>query len=207
MPSAKRTNAIPIVILAAGASARMGEEDKLLQIVDGQDLLSLVTGRAVSTGSPVFVTLATERMHIAAAIAHHPVTIVPVAEAARGVSESLKAGIRSLPEGVPGVLVMLADMPEITRDDLLQMMTHFAELGGRRVVRAADAQGTPGNPVILPARLFPEVARLSGDIGARDLIRREDVNLVILPGARATTDLDTPEDWVAWRRSRKRDQG
>ncbi len=199
-----RSNTIPIVILAAGASSRMGDDDKLLQIVDGQDLLSLVTDRAVSTGSPVFVTLAAERMHIAAAIAHRPVTIVPVAEAARGVSESLKAGLRSLPAGVPGVLVMLADMPEITRDDLLQMMAHFAELGGRRVVRASDENGTPGNPVILPARLFAQLARLRGDVGARDLIRREEVNLVPLPGARATTDLDTPEDWIAWRRARER---
>jgi CTP:molybdopterin cytidylyltransferase MocA len=198
------SQAVPILILAAGASSRMGDDDKLLQLVDGQDLLSLVVGRAVATGGPVYVTLATDRMKLARAIADQPVTIVPVAEAARGVSESLKAGIRSLPKGAQGVLIMLADMPELTTDDICLMLTHFAELGSMRVVRATDKNGTPGHPVILPARLFPKVEKLHGDIGARDLIQGEMTNEVPLPGLRATTDLDTPEDWIAWRAKRRK---
>ena len=190
---------IAILILAAGASTRMESTDKLLEVIDGQDLISLVTSRAYATGFPVFVAIATDKMERAKAIAHMPITIVPVANADEGMSASLRAGIRSLPKGLNGVLVMLADMPDITADDLVTLLTHFAETGSDRVVRATDATGHPGNPAIIPRRLFAKMKKLTGDTGARAIFDQETVNLVRLPDGHASTDLDTPQDWVAWR--------
>jgi len=193
------TKKIAILILAAGTSSRMEGRDKLLELIKGQDLLSRVTEQACATGFSVFVTLGTDAKKRAQAIANAPVTIIPVADASQGMSVSLKAGIRSLPPGLNGVLIMLADMPEITTDDLSILLTHFAEVGAKRVVRGTDETGHPGHPVILPARLFNRVGRLSGDQGARELLMRENVSLVQLPRGHATTDLDTPEDWISWR--------
>lgn len=193
---------IAILILAAGASTRMEGCDKLLELVEGQDLLSRVTARACATGFPVFVTLGTDTKERAQAIANAPVTIIPVAGASQGMSVSLKAGIRSLPSGLNGVLIMLADMPEITTEDLSVLLTHFAEVGAKRVVRGTDDTGHPGHPVILPSRLFKAVGQLSGDQGARELLMHENVSLVQLPKGHATTDLDTPEDWISWRAGR-----
>ena len=53
--------------------------------------------------------------------------------------------------------------------------------------------------MIVPARLLPEMAALRGDTGARALMQSHPVRHVALPGRRAVTDLDTPEDWAAWR--------
>lgn len=195
---------IAILILAAGASVRMGGRDKLLELIDGQDLISRVTEQACATGFPVYVAIATDRMERAKAIAHMPITIVPVANAQDGMSASLRAGIRSLPTGISGVLVMLADMPEITRDDLVTLLTHFAETGSDRVIRATDATGHPGNPAIIPRRLFSKLKGLSGDHGARVIFDQESVNLVRLPDGHASTDLDTPQDWVAWRKAKSK---
>ena len=72
------------------------------------------------------------------------------------------------------------------------------------ILRAADRDGTPGNPVLFPADLLPDLQKIKGDKGARDLLRRHagKVHLIPLPEAHALTDLDTPEDWAAWRARR-----
>ena len=53
--------------------------------------------------------------------------------------------------------------------------------------------------MIFPAAILPALRHLTGDSGARDILRTHPVRHVALPGLRATTDLDTPEAWAAWR--------
>lgn len=189
---------LPILLLAAGASARMRGEDKLMRPIGGQPLLRDRAETALATGAALFVTLpvksqAPDRWQALEGLAR--CTLLPVPDAGQGLSASLRAGLSALPASAPGVLVMLADMPDITRDDLAALMAPF---DGTRLVRAVDEAGKPGNPVILPARLFARASTLSGDTGARALMAEEDPLLVALPGQNARTDLDTPEDWQAW---------
>jgi CTP:molybdopterin cytidylyltransferase MocA len=66
-------------------------------------------------------------------------------------------------------------------------------------VRATDIRGRAGHPVGFPARLLPALLDVSGDLGAREVLTRNPPQPVPLPGQRATLDLDTPEDWAAWR--------
>ncbi|PKP79286.1 MAG: nucleotidyltransferase family protein, partial [Alphaproteobacteria bacterium HGW-Alphaproteobacteria-2] len=95
------------------------------------------------------------------------------------------------------VLVLPADMPEITTEDLRAVAAAF---DGAHVLRGAGADGTPGHPVLFPAAALPALAALSGERGARDLAAG--ARLVTLPGRHALTDLDTPEDWADWRAAR-----
>ena len=70
--------------------------------------------------------------------------------------------------------------------------------------RGAAEDGTPGHPVLFDGALRDDFADLSGDSGGRAIIDRykDRTHLVPLPGRRALTDLDTPEDWEAWRSAR-----
>lgn len=113
-------------------------------------------------------------------------------------SASLGAGIAALPTGSSGVMLVLGDMPEVTGRDMADLVAAFDAAGGDVVIRACDADGTPGHPVVFPARLFGELAGLTGDRGAKQILRDEDVRLVSLPGRHATLDLDTPEEWAEW---------
>ena len=79
------------------------------------------------------------------------------------------------------------------------MKIALQEFDGASIIRATTEDGHPGHPVIFPAALLPEMAALRGDAGARDLLSRHPVRFLALPGSRAVTDLDTPEDWAAWR--------
>jgi len=190
---------IAILIVTAKIPPRMDGRDPLLAIIDGQDLLSQVTARACATGVPVFVTIATDTMDRAQAIASQPVTIIPLPDGKFDMAESLRAGIKSLPKGLDGVLVMLADMPKLTTDDLVTLLTHFAEVGAKRVISATDQSGRPGHPIVLPARLFRLASRMSGDVGARVMLQNSSVSLVRLDKGHAVLDLERPEDWIAWR--------
>ena len=191
--------AIAILLLAAGASSRMQGRDKLLEEVDGQPLLSLLSRRSALTGLPVFVTLPS-KTHPRAAAAGSAIPVV-VPDASEGMGASIRGGVAALPAGTQGVMILPADMPEIEAQDLLQLAARFQGAGGP-VLRAAAADGTPGHPVLFPHRCFEALKSLSGDQGARSVLKAETLRLVPLPGKRALTDLDTPEDWAVWRGSR-----
>ena len=192
-----------IVIPAAGASLRMRGADKLSGDVDGLPALRHAAVTAVRSGVPVIVTLPDGGPHAAPRRAELPglgVTALPIPDAHEGMAASLRAGVRAA-GNAEAVLVMLPDMPEITVDDLAAMIAaHEAE--SNRALRGTAYDGTPGHPVVLPRRLFAEVAVLTGDEGARRVLSGEDVGLVRLPGRHAVLDLDTPEDWADWRAGR-----
>ncbi|MFD1511237.1 nucleotidyltransferase family protein [Lacimonas salitolerans] len=187
---------LAILILAAGQSSRMRGGDKLRQTVDGKPLLTVLAGRALATGLPVWITLP-GLDHPRAQTLPPGVTPVPVPDAAQGMGASIRAGISALPDSIDATMILPADMPELTAADLCHMADTYA--GG--ILRATSAAGTPGHPVVFPASLFAELRGLTGDEGARHVIsaNRDALHLIPLPDAHATTDLDTPEAWAAWR--------
>ncbi|WP_269150476.1 NTP transferase domain-containing protein [Frigidibacter albus] len=185
-----------ILLCAAGSSRRMRGADKLLELVGSVPLLRRQAVAAAAQGVRVLVTLGPDQPLRAAALERLAVEPLVVPEAAEGMAASLRAGAAAA-EGA-ALLVMLADMPEIGAEDLAAVIAaHLA--APEAVVRAAGEDGTPGHPVVIPARLLAGLTRLSGDQGAREVLRGEAAVLVPLPGQRALTDLDTPEDWAAWR--------
>lgn len=187
-----------ILILAAGAASRMRGADKLLEPIDGEALLTRIARAALATGWPVTVALPPDRPGRAAALAGLNLRAVTVPDPGPGMAASLVAGLQAMPAGP--VMLLLADLPEITAEDLVQMVRAHQDAPGL-IHRGTAADGTPGHPVIFPGWARPELLRLEGDQGAREVIRRhaDRLRLTALPGAHATTDLDTPEAWAEWR--------
>jgi molybdenum cofactor cytidylyltransferase len=187
-----------ILILAAGASSRMRGADKLMELIGASPLITRQASRALATGVPVFVTLPPGNPDRAEALAGLDVTTVPVPDAALGLSASLRAGLGAV--GARPVLVLLADLPEITTDDLMRLLHRHAEVPDL-ILRATAEDGTPGHPVLFPPWALAGLAQVTGDSGAREVLRRhpDRTELIALPGRHAVTDLDTPEEWAAWR--------
>jgi CTP:molybdopterin cytidylyltransferase MocA len=188
---------IATLLLAAGKSSRMGARDKLLETVDGVPLLALLTARALIVG-PTFVTLPSADHPRRSALPQSAQIVV--VDANLGMAHSIKAGIAALPDTATGVVILPADMPDITAADMAAI--HAAASGSNLpIVRANTQDGRVGHPIYFAASQFHRFADLDGDRGAQRLtVGLEDqIRLVTLDGDRALLDLDTPEDWAAYR--------
>ena len=183
----------------------MRGRDKLLEPVDGTPLLLRQVRMALSLYLPVLVTLAPatpKRALLFQNVSSPDLTVQHVADAKQGISASLRTGARwADANGFTGLMVILPDMPDLEAQDLAAV-AHLQAEHPDDVIRATDASGQQGHPTVLPARLYPALMTLSGDRGARDVLRKERIRPCPLSGNRATTDLDTPEAWTAWRAAR-----
>ena len=193
---------IAILILAAGASRRMQGRDKLLENVDGMTLLRRQVLRArAATDAPVIVALPPLPHARQDELRDLDVQIVQVGNADDGMNASLGAGLAALPATAKAVMVMLADMPDVTEEDLRTVLDAVDLASDHMIWRATTAQGAPGHPIIFRSPLWPALQALTGDSGGRDIARAHlDRTLYVpLPANHARTDLDTPEAWAAWR--------
>ena len=191
---------IGILILAAGKSSRMRGDDKLTQKIDGVQQIKRIAHSACATGASVAVTLPDAAHPRASYLLDLDLQVISVPEAHLGMGRSISAGISLLAAlDLDGVMIVPADMPEITENDLATVMQAFIK-APQSIAQACTAKGQPGHPVIFPKSLFSDLQTLSGDRGAQAVIRsnRHLRLLVELPQLNATTDLDTPEDWQEW---------
>ncbi len=187
-----------ILILAAGASSRMRGGDKLLEPIEGEPQLRRIAKAALETGAAVHVALPADRPLRDGALQGLSLTQLTVPEAHLGMGHVIAASMTALPPGP--VLLLLADLPEITAHDLTSILA-AAQTHPKNIIRATSQSGRAGHPVLFPAWARAELAQLSGDRGAQMVVQAHAARVlpVALPSDHATTDLDTPEDWAAWR--------
>lgn len=188
---------IGALVLAAGASRRMRGDDKLLRKIANIPLIRRSTLTAIhSNCCQVNVVIQIGHSERRQNIADLPVQMTMVGGPMDGMATSLKSGLAALAEPLDGIMILLADMPEIIVADINALIDVFVP--GRIV--AAATNGLRGHPVCLPKELFDELTQLGGDFGARDIIKKhsDKLTLVNRPGYRAHVDLNTPEDWDAW---------
>jgi CTP:molybdopterin cytidylyltransferase MocA len=192
---------VHVLIPAAGAARRMRGGDKLLEPVGGVPQIRRAVEAARRGGARrVWVTVQPEDTARRAALLGTLVKPIEIPEWREGMAASLRVGARAAAaQKATALIVLLPDLPEIGAEDIVRLIEAHAA-APEAAWRATAEDGTPGHPVLIPARLFEAMAALRGDRGARDLLTPpEDVRLLALPGRRAVTDLDTPEDWAAWR--------
>lgn len=193
-------NDLPAVLLAAGASSRMRGTDKLLETVDGMPLLRRQAARLrAATRGPVIITLPPTPHPRDAALDGLEVEVLRVADSTHGMNASLSTGIKALPPAL-AALVALADMPDLETSDYARILS-AVDHSPTRIWRATTKDGKPGHPIAFHHDLWPELAALTGDTGGRRVVAAHTnvTRFIPLPGKRARIDLDTPEDWAAWR--------
>jgi molybdenum cofactor cytidylyltransferase len=188
---------IPVaaIVLAAGRSSRMGNDNKLLCEVAGKPMLRhAVESALASAARPVLVVTGHQQPQIEAALAGLDVTIVANPAYASGLSSSLKAGVGALPRQIGGVLVALGDMPLVRPAHLDCLIAAFLAAQGQAII-VPTHRGQRGNPVLWPAACFAEMLGLKGDAGARQLFAAHAglIREVPLDAAAVLEDIDTPE--------------
>jgi len=169
--------------------------DKLLERLGDDPILTVLAHRAARV-SDVYATVPTPDHPRCAVL---PPDVRRIAIEGK-MSDSIRAGLAALPNDVRGVIILPADMPDITANDLT-LIYDTANQTDATIVRAATQDGLPGHPIYFSARIFERFKTLSGDRGAFPIASGLEDQTVLVPlsGDRARLDLDTPEDWAAYR--------
>ena len=152
------------VVLAAGASTRLGEPKQLVML-GGETLLERAVRVAHEAGCVPVVVVLGAAAELVAARCDLGSAVVVVNEAwEEGMASSIRVGIGGV-GGADGVVLMTCDQPAVTAEHLLALMA----VG--QVTTASAYAGRRGVPAYFPAASFPALMELTGDAGARELLR------------------------------------
>lgn len=183
------------IVLAAGTSSRLGRPKQLL-VHRGRPLVQHAVDAAVGAGlDEVVVVLGHEAETVQDALELPPggrVVVNP--DYANGQSTSLRAGLAALEDDARAAVVLLSDQPGVGAGEVRAAVERYEETGGP-VVRASW-RGRPGHPVVFDRSVWGALAAVSGDVGARDLLRERPDWVVTLPFDRPPPpDVDTEADY------------
>ena len=183
-----------LLMLAAGLSRRMGGPNKLLQPYRGKPLLAhaLENSREIDFSDRIVVT-GRDSAKIEALAARFDFRCVYNPRFAEGLGASIAAGARALRPDAGAVFIALGDMPEIGPDIYRALAAQFRHGS----IVSPVFRGAAGHPVLFCASYAPEISALSGDEGARSVLRRHEACLVRVETRHSgiIRDVDTSEDF------------
>ena len=187
---------VSAIVLAGGASKRMGKANKLLAEVNGTASICRVAAAALeSDAAEVIVVTGHEADLVRGVLSGFDVRFVHNPHYPDGLSTSLRAGIGAVSENLTGAVVLLGDMPRVTSEIVNALIGQF-HAGNDEAICQPTFGGRPGNPVLWPRAFFPEILDLRGDTGARQLIEQhsERVSKVEVTEDGIHFDIDKPDD-------------
>jgi molybdenum cofactor cytidylyltransferase len=190
---------IAAIVLAAGASTRMGRQKLTLPMAGGRPLVRLAVEQVLAAElDEVVVVVGGDADAVAAALATLPVRVVVNPRYAEGQSTSLRVGLDALRPGTDAAVVALGDQPLPDPDVIRRLVAAFRTTG--RPIAVPVYRDGRGNPVLFGATLFGELRGVTGDQGGRGVITRDPARVVEVPVDMAMpADIDTPEDYEAAR--------
>jgi CTP:molybdopterin cytidylyltransferase MocA len=195
--TAPERGSIAAIVLAAGASTRLGQPKQLVEFF-GERLLERAVRIAGEAGcQPVIVVLGASAQEIRKSLRAEPgngVAFVFNHAWAEGMASSIRAGVGSLPPEVAGTVILTCDQPSVTPEHLKSLIDRDPE-----ATTASAYAGRRGVPAYFPRSVFAELERIVGENGARSLLAG--AATVALEGGEF--DLDTPDDLRILRRMKR----
>ncbi len=183
-----------MVLLAAGRSARFGS-NKLLADFGGRPLVcrAMEAAAELDAAQRVAVVSCNE---VAALAAKHGFDVIRNDAPELGQARSLVLGAQAMSD-VDAVLFAVGDMPLLTGESLRLLVDRF-EASGLGIACLSD-ETHRGNPAVFAKGYFPELLALSGDRGAKGILRAHEDDLLVVPctGANELADADTHEALAA----------
>lgn len=183
------------VILAAGASRRLGTPKQLTPLAGRPVLAHVIDASARTSLDPLLVVLGYAAGEIQERIDFSAAGVLINPDFANGQSTSVKTAVNALAPDVEAALFLLGDQPLVDPTVIERLIAAYRSQPAA-IVQPRYYEGW-GNPVLIARALFPELLKLTGDTGARPLLSRypDRISLVDVPEFHRPEDLDTWEDF------------
>jgi molybdenum cofactor cytidylyltransferase len=190
-----------VIILAAGASTRLGSPKQLVQIAGRPALQHVVSNATAVAGGAVSVVLGSQAGDITRMMQHASASVLINRNWEEGIASSIRCGMSAVSSGCDAVMLLLGDQVAVNASDLKRLIAAWN--GQDSVLAASVYSGQLGVPAIFPRFAFSELMQLRGDQGAKAIINRYSSRLAHVPMPNAAHDLDTQEDVVAMKEAFK----
>lgn len=191
------TNNTGVIILAAGESSRLGSPKQLL-VYSGATLLQHTIDVAQSSDAvSVIVVLGANADLITGELKPARANIVVNAAWKEGMASTIRYGLQTLVKLNPqaeAVILMVADQPFVTAALLNTLME--VNRNEQRSIVAGEYGDTFGTPVLFTKRFFPELLKLTGDVGAKSLVKKYMNDAAFVPFPKGDIDIDTMGDYT-----------
>jgi molybdenum cofactor cytidylyltransferase len=188
---------IAAVVLAAGASLRYGDDNKLLAKIESRTLVARAVEAMLAGGAQeIIVVTGHQPESIEAALGELHVTFAHNAGWQAGMGSSIAAGVSALGPHMEGTFIVPGDMPFVDPAMIRIIIAAFEGAATPPIVYPATATGAQRNPVLWPRRFFAELISLATADGAKSLVQRHASECIAVPIEAETTfaDIDTPAD-------------
>ena len=195
---------VPAIILAAGASRRLGRPKQLVQ-VGGERLLDRAVRVVTESGiGPIVVVLGAHREAVLAEAM--PQADFPLVRTVfnpnweRGIGSSIQLGARAALDqssAVDGLMILVCDQPLLSVRHIVALLSAFAP-SGQQVIAASIYAGTIGIPAVFPSSYFERLKNLDGDTGARSILRDPSSRIRPIVFEGGERDIDTAQDLAAF---------
>ena len=187
---------IPILLLAAGSSSRMGQPKQLLRW-GNQSLIEHLIETLKETGNPLGVILGAHSENIFPVIEKFREDIFVNPNWRNGMGNTIAFGTHQLLKKFPdakGVLITLVDQPLITSLYIKRILQTFHP-GEQQIIVSHSSTGWKGVPVLFDKVYFEELKKLDGEKGAKVLIQQYKNSVIEIECGEMLQDLDTPESY------------
>ncbi|MDY6973175.1 MAG: nucleotidyltransferase family protein [Thermodesulfobacteriota bacterium] len=193
------------LLLAAGASTRMGRPKQLLA-AEGVTLLERVLGEVLKSDLDKVVLVlghqAEEIKEVIGRFLEDPkLSVIENRHYKKGISSSIIAGLSIVKKSHDHVMILLADMPHIDANLINLLLDRYLDSGFP--IGAVEVEQKRSHPVIFNRNLYPELLKLQGDTGARGLFQKYDKSVCLIEPDRFydDRDIDTPEDYTEFQKA------
>jgi len=190
------------VILAAGESVRFAGLKQCADI-GGQTLLAHVVKQALGSKlDEIILVLGYKKKGVFKSLGEFlnkkRLTIIENIEYQNGMSTSIKTGLKALYDRADAIMFILGDQPKVT-NELLDKLIDVYKYSNAQIclpmINASDGRRS-GHPIIIGRKLYPELMQISGDIGARDIVKKniQYTKLVELEDDSSQFQINTQDD-------------
>jgi molybdenum cofactor cytidylyltransferase len=182
------------IILAAGESTRFGSAKQLLKW-RGKPFVRQVAETALQSGLwPVQVVTGFQAADIEAALRELPVLLINNPDYQKGQSTSIQVGLNGLPKNIGAAVFLLADQPQIPSEVIRTLVDSHAQ-NLQAILAPLVLEERRANPVLFDRVTFPDLLKLTGDVGGRAIFDKHRVEYLPWHDDILLFDVDTPDDF------------